>query len=36
MELLIVILNREDYFEKIVSILVEAGATGATILDSEG
>ncbi|MBW2045678.1 MAG: hypothetical protein JRI96_12480 [Deltaproteobacteria bacterium] len=36
MELLIIILNREEYFEKVVSILVEAGATGATILDSEG
>ena len=36
MELLIVILNREEYFEKIVSILVEIGVTGATILDSQG
>lgn len=36
MELLIVILNREEYFEKIISIFVEAGAIGATILNSEG
>lgn len=36
MDLLIIILNREEYFEKVVSVLVEAGATGATILDSEG
>lgn len=36
MELLIIILNKEEYFEKIVSILVEAGVSGATILESEG
>jgi nitrogen regulatory protein PII len=36
MELLIVILNREDYLQKILSLLVESGASGATILDSEG
>jgi nitrogen regulatory protein PII len=36
MELLMVILNREEYFEKILSILVELGVSGATILDSEG
>ena len=36
MELLMVILNREDYFERILSILVELGASGATILDGEG
>jgi len=36
MELLIVILNKEEYFEKLVSLLVEAGARGATITDSEG
>jgi hypothetical protein len=36
MELLIIILNKEEYFERILSILVEAGASGATILDSEG
>jgi nitrogen regulatory protein PII len=36
MEFLIIILNREEYFEKILSILVELGVSGATILDSEG
>jgi hypothetical protein len=35
MELLIIILNKEEYFEKITSILVELGVFGATILDSE-
>ena len=29
-------MNREEYFEKILSILVELGVSGATILDSEG
>ena len=36
MELLMIILNKEEYFEKISSILVELGISGATILDSEG
>jgi len=36
MELLIVILNKEEYFEKIASLLVEAGISEATILDSQG
>jgi len=36
MELLIIILNKEEYFEKLVSILVEAGISGATISESEG
>lgn len=36
MELLIIVLNKEEYFEKILSILVELGISGATILDSEG
>ncbi len=36
MELLIIILNKEEYFEKILSILVESGARGATIYESEG
>lgn len=35
MELLVVIVN-EDYFERVVSLLVEAGITRATILESEG
>ena len=36
MELLIIVLNKEEYFEKLVSILVEAGISGATISESEG
>jgi len=36
MELLIIILNKEEHFEKVISILVEAGASGATIINSEG
>jgi len=36
MEVLIIILNRDEYFEKLISILVESGISGATILDSEG
>lgn len=36
MELLIIILNKEEYFEKLMSLLVEAGISGATISDSEG
>ena len=30
------VVNKEEYFEKILSILVELEITGATILDSEG
>jgi len=36
MELLIIVLNKEQYLEKLISILVEAGVSGATILESEG
>lgn len=36
MELLMIIINKEEYFEKILSILVELGTSGATIFDSEG
>lgn len=36
MELLIIVLNKEEYFERILSLLVEAGASGATICESEG
>jgi nitrogen regulatory protein P-II 1 len=36
MELLIIVLNREEYFEKVVSILVESGVSGATLYESEG
>ncbi len=35
MELLIIILNKEEYFEKLMFLLVEAGISGATISDSE-
>jgi hypothetical protein len=35
-ELLVVIVNKEEYFEKILSVLVELDVTGATILESEG
>ncbi len=36
MELLIIVLNKEEYFERLLSLLVEAGVNGATIVDSEG
>lgn len=36
MEVLIVILNKEEYLETILSILVELEVLGATILNSEG
>ncbi|MGA1870779.1 MAG: P-II family nitrogen regulator [bacterium] len=36
MELLMIIINKEEYFEKILSILVGLGVPGATILDSQG
>ncbi|MFH1767663.1 MAG: hypothetical protein ABH858_00695 [Candidatus Omnitrophota bacterium] len=36
MELLIIILNQTQYLDKILSILVEAGVSGATISESEG
>jgi nitrogen regulatory protein P-II 1 len=36
MELLVIVINREDYFERLISILVEAGVSGATIFNSEG
>jgi nitrogen regulatory protein PII len=36
MKLLIIILNREDYLEKVLALLIEAGISGATIFDSEG
>jgi len=35
-ELLIIIINQNEYFEKVLSILVELGISGATIFDSEG
>ena len=36
MELLVIILNKVEFFNDLLSILVEAGITQATILDSEG
>jgi len=36
MELLVIILNKEEYLEKLTFLLVEAGISGATISDSEG
>jgi len=35
MELLILTLNKEEYLEKILSILIEAGISQAVILESE-
>lgn len=36
MQLLIIVLNKEEYLEKLMSLLVEAGISGATISDSQG
>lgn len=36
MKLLVFILNDEELMEKVLEAYVEAGVTGATILDSEG
>lgn len=36
MELLIIILNKEEHVEKILEMLVELGVSGATIINSEG
>lgn len=36
MKLLIFVLNREELLEEVLEAFVEAGITGATILDSEG
>ncbi|RKY42500.1 MAG: hypothetical protein DRP85_02480 [Candidatus Makaraimicrobium thalassicum] len=36
MELLLIILNKEEYFERLTWILTECGVSGATIMDSEG
>ncbi len=36
MELLMIVLNKEEYFERVLSLLIEAGDNGATIVDSEG
>lgn len=36
MELLVIVLNKVDLLNDLLSILVEAGITRATVLDSEG
>jgi nitrogen regulatory protein PII len=36
MKLLVFILNNEEYLEEVLQAYVEAGVTGATIVDSEG
>ncbi|MFQ5866634.1 MAG: P-II family nitrogen regulator [bacterium] len=36
MELLIIVLNKVDLLNDLLSVLVEAGITRATVLDSEG
>lgn len=36
MDLLIIVVNKEEHFEKVLSILVESGVSGATIFDTEG
>ena len=36
MKLIVFVLNREELLERVLEAYVEAGVTGATILDSEG
>ncbi len=36
MKLLVFILNNEEYLEEVLEAYIEAGVTGATIIDSEG
>ena len=36
MELLLIVLNKTEYLEKLISTLIEAGIQGVTISDSEG
>jgi len=36
MKLLVFVLNNEEYLEEVLEAYVEAGVTGATIIDSEG
>ncbi len=36
MKLLVIVLNKEEHLQDILSILVELGVSGATIVDSEG
>ena len=36
MQLLVMILNKEELMEQVLTIFVEAGIKGATVIDSEG
>jgi nitrogen regulatory protein PII len=36
MKLLVFVLNKEELLDRVLEALIEAGVTGATILDSEG
>ncbi|MDA3832981.1 MAG: P-II family nitrogen regulator [Spirochaetales bacterium] len=36
MKLLVFVLNNEEYLEEVLEAYIEAGVTGATIIDSEG
>ncbi len=36
MKLMVLILNKEEYLDRVLAAYVEAGVSGATILDSEG
>jgi nitrogen regulatory protein PII len=36
MKLLVFVLNNEEHMEKVLEAYIEAGVTGATLLDSEG
>ncbi len=36
MKFLLIILNREKHLEKVLSLMLETGISGATILESEG
>jgi nitrogen regulatory protein PII len=36
MQLLVVVLNKEEYLEDVLSLFIELGISGATILDSVG
>ncbi len=36
MELLVIILNREEYLDDVLTLFLELGVTGATIIDSVG
>lgn len=36
MKLLVFVLNKEEFLEKVLEAYIEAGVAGATILDSEG